>query len=63
MHLIFSIIAASSSLIITKNSDISSNYPAKIKAFFIISSASRLTPARAIDRFSAVYSVFAKFFS
>jgi hypothetical protein len=51
-----SIIAVSSSLAITKNRDVSFNCPAKIDAFSVVFPVFRLTPVKAVDRFSAVYS-------
>jgi hypothetical protein len=62
VYLTLNIIVASSSLAIIKNSDVSSNCPAKIEALSVVFSAFRLIPARAVDRFSAVYSVSAKSF-
>jgi hypothetical protein len=60
VYLTFNIIAAFFSLAITKNRDTFFSCPAKIETFFIIFLAFRLIPAKAIDRFSAVYSISAK---
>jgi hypothetical protein len=62
-HIIYPIlnaIAASCSLIIIKNRDISFNCSANIEALSITFPAFMLNPARAIDRFSAVYSAFTR---
>jgi len=56
----FGAIIVFSSLIITKDSDISFSYPARIEIFSVAFSASTLSPARAVDRFSAVLSASAK---
>jgi hypothetical protein len=60
MHLILDTITASSSLTITKDRDTSFNYPARIETLSVVSSVSILSPVRAIDRFLAVCSVFAR---
>jgi hypothetical protein len=60
VHLILSIIIASSSLIIIKDRNASFSYPAKIEALSIVFSASMFIPARAVDRFSAVLSASAR---
>jgi hypothetical protein len=62
IYLIFSAIAASSSLTITRNKDASSSYLAKIETLSIASLAFMLTLIKAIDRFSAVLSISAKSF-
>jgi hypothetical protein len=54
------IIIAFFSLAITRDSDISSSYPARIEALFVASLTSTLSPAKVIDRFSAVLSASAK---
>jgi hypothetical protein len=59
---IFGAIAASSSLAITRDKDAFSNCPARIEAFFIAFSASTLSPAKTVNRFSAVLSASAKSF-
>ena len=60
IHSFFGAITVSSFLAITRNSDTFFNCPAKIEALFIASPAFTLSPARAVDRFSAVYSVSAR---
>ena len=62
MHLFLSAIIASSFFIITRNRDASSSCPARIKTFFIVSPAFMLSPAKAVDRFSAVLSTPARSF-
>jgi hypothetical protein len=62
VYLIFSIIAVSSSLAITRNRDTFFSYSAKIEAFFVAFLVFMLIPARAVDRFSAVLSAFIKSF-
>jgi hypothetical protein len=62
IYLIFGTIAASSSLTIIKDKDISFSYPAKIEAFSVVSPISILILAKAIDRFFAVFSASAKSF-
>jgi hypothetical protein len=57
---IFSAFAISSFLIIIKNRNISFNCPAKIEIFSVAFSAFMLIPARAVDRFFAVFSAFAR---
>jgi hypothetical protein len=54
------VIAASSSLTIIKDRDISFNYPIRIEAFFIAFPAFMLIPVKAVNRFSAVLSISAK---
>jgi hypothetical protein len=56
VYLILSAIAASFSLIIIRDRDISFNCPAKIETFSIAFSVFMLTPAKAVDRFFAVLS-------
>jgi hypothetical protein len=51
----FDVVTRFSFLIIARVIDVSFNYFISIKVFSLISFASRLTPASAIDRFSAVY--------
>jgi hypothetical protein len=60
VYLIFDIITAFSSLAITKDRDVSSSYLAKIEIFSVAFSAFMLIPARAVDRFFAVFSAFAR---
>jgi hypothetical protein len=60
MHPTLNAITASSSLTITKNKNAFSNYPAKIETLSVVSPTSKLTSAKAIDRFSAVLSASAK---
>jgi hypothetical protein len=60
VYLILSAIAASSSLAIIRDRNAFFNYPARIETLFIAFSAFMLTPARAVDRFFAVLSAFAK---
>jgi hypothetical protein len=60
MHLTFSTFAASFFLIIIKDRNVFSSCLANIEALFIASPASMLSLARAVDRFSAVYSVSAR---
>jgi hypothetical protein len=57
VHPTLNIIAASFSLAIIRDRNAFSNYFAKIDVFFIAFSAFRLIFAKAVDRFSAVYSV------
>jgi hypothetical protein len=63
VHSFLNIIIASSFLIITRNSDAFFSYSVKIEILSVAFSASIFSPARAIDRFSAVLSIFAKSFS
>ena len=60
VYLILNTIATSSFLTIIKNRDTSFNYPARIEALSVISPAFMLNSARAVDRFSAVYSASAR---
>jgi hypothetical protein len=60
IYLIFDIIAASFFLAIIKDRDAFSSCPARIKAFSIVFPAFRLIPAKAVNRFSAVYFVSAR---
>jgi hypothetical protein len=60
MHLTLNIIIASSSLTITSDKNISSSCPAKIEALFIAFPVFRLSLAKAVDRFFAVFSTFTK---
>jgi hypothetical protein len=60
MYSFLGTIIASFFLAIIRNSDVFSSYSAKIEAFFIVSPASTLSPAKAVDRFFAVLSVSAK---
>jgi hypothetical protein len=43
-----------------RDKDISFNYPARIEVLFIIFLVSTLNPAKTADRFSVIFSVFAK---
>jgi hypothetical protein len=56
----FNTITVSSSLAITKNKDTFSSYSAKIETLFVVSLTSILIPAKAVDRFSAVFSASTK---
>jgi hypothetical protein len=60
MYLFLNAITAFFSLAITKDSDAFSSCPTKIEALSIAFSASTLSPAKTVDRFSAVLSVSAK---
>ena len=60
IYLTLSIIIASSFLIIIRDRDIFSSYSARIEVLSIIFLAFRFIPVKAIDRFSAVYSVSAR---
>jgi hypothetical protein len=60
VYLIFGAIAASFSLIIIKDRDISFSCPARIEALSIVFLVFRLIPVKAVDRFSAVYSASAR---
>jgi hypothetical protein len=60
IYFILDIIAASSSLAIIKDRDTFFSCPARIKALSIAFLVFRLIPARAVDRFLAVYLIFAK---
>jgi hypothetical protein len=60
VYLILSAIAASSSLAIIRDRNAFFNYPARIETLFIAFPIFMLTLARAIDRFSAVFSTSAK---
>jgi hypothetical protein len=60
MYLFFNAIIASSFLIITRNSDVFSSYPARIETLSIAFLALTLNPARTVDRFFTVLSAFAK---
>jgi hypothetical protein len=62
VHPIFGVIAASFSLVITKDKDASSNYPVKIEALSVASPISRLSSAKTVDKFSAVFSASTKSF-
>jgi hypothetical protein len=60
MHSLFGAIITSFSLIIIKDNDTFSSCPAKIETLFIAFSALMLSPAKTVDRFSAVLSTFAR---
>jgi hypothetical protein len=60
VHSFFGVIIASSFLTITRDSDAFSSCPARIEALSIAFLVSTLSPIRAVDRFSAVLSAFAK---
>lgn len=57
---IFNVIVTSFSLIIIKDRDTFFSCPAKIETLFIVFLTFKFIPAKAVDRFSAVCSVFAK---
>jgi hypothetical protein len=54
------VLVASSFFSSIKNKDIFFSCPAKIEAFSVAFPASTLSPAKAADRFSAVFSAFSK---
>jgi hypothetical protein len=60
IYLFFNVITASSSLIIIRDKDIFSNCPAKIETLSVIFPVLTFSPARAVDRFSAILSASAK---
>jgi hypothetical protein len=60
VYLIFNIITAFSFLVIIRDKDIFSSYLAKIETLFIVFPVFMLILVKAVDRFSAVFSVFAK---
>jgi hypothetical protein len=60
VHSFFNAIAASSSLIIIRDNDVSSSCPARIEALSVAFPVLTFSPARAIDRFFAVFSASAK---
>jgi hypothetical protein len=60
VYSIFDTIAVSFSLTITKNRDIFFSCPAKIETFSVAFLVFIFNSARAVDRFSAVLSAFAK---
>jgi hypothetical protein len=60
VHLLFNAIIAFSSLAITRDKDVFSNYSTRIEILFTVFSASILNPAKIIDRFFAVFSASAK---
>jgi hypothetical protein len=60
VYLIFGAIAASFFLIIIRDRDAFSSCPAKIEILSIIFLAFMLTSAKAVDRFFAVFSAFAR---
>jgi hypothetical protein len=63
MYSFFGAIITSFSLAITRDSDIFFSCSVRIEALSIIFLASTLSPAKTVDRFSAVLSAFAKSFS
>jgi hypothetical protein len=60
VHSFLSTIIISFSLAITRDNDAFSNYPAKIEALSVAFPASTFSPAKTVDRFSAVLSTSAK---
>jgi hypothetical protein len=60
IHSLFGAIIASFSLAIIRDSDASSSCPARIETLSVVSPALTLSPARAVDRFSAVFSASAR---
>jgi hypothetical protein len=62
IHSFFSVIIAFFSLIIIRDKDTFFNCPAKIKVFSVTFLALTLNPVRAVNRFSAILSAFAKSF-
>jgi hypothetical protein len=60
MYLLFSALVAFSSFKSIKDKDASFSYPTKIKARSITFPASTFSPAKAADRFSAVFSASSK---
>jgi hypothetical protein len=56
----FSVITASSSLVIIRDKDVFSSCPARIEAFSVTSPVSTLNPARAVDSFFVILSASAK---
>jgi hypothetical protein len=61
IYLIFDIIAASSSLAITRDKDAFFSCPARIETLFVVFPVFMLISVKAVDRFSAVLSASAKF--
>jgi hypothetical protein len=59
---IFGAITASFFLAIIRDKDTFSSYPARIEALFIVFLVFIFISAKAVDRFSAVFSAFAKSF-
>jgi hypothetical protein len=60
VYLILGAIIASFFLIITRDKDTFSSYPIRIETLSVAFSVFRLISARAVDRFSAVYSASVK---
>jgi hypothetical protein len=60
MHSFFNVIIAFFFLAITRDSNISFNCPARIEALSVAFPALMLNPAKAVDRFSAVFSASAR---
>jgi hypothetical protein len=60
IYLFFNVITASFSLIIIKNKDIFFSCPAKIETLFVIFLVLTFSPAKAVDRFSAIFSTSVK---
>ena len=60
VYLIFSIIVASFSLAIIRDRDTFFNYLVRIEIFSVVSLIFMLIPARAVNRFFAVFLAFAK---
>jgi hypothetical protein len=62
VHSLLGTIIASSFLVIIRDSDAFSSYPARIETLFIAFLALTLSPVKAVDRFSAVLSASARSF-
>jgi hypothetical protein len=60
VHLIFNIITAFSSLAIIRDKDAFFSCPAKIETLSVVFPVFMLIPVRAVDRFFAVFSAFAR---
>jgi hypothetical protein len=62
VYLFFSATVVFFSLAIIRDSDAFSSCPARIEALSVVFLISTLSPVKAVDRFSAVFSTFAKSF-
>jgi hypothetical protein len=60
MYSFFNVIIAFFFLSIIRDKDVFFNYPIRIKALSITFPASIFSPVKAVDRFSAIFSAFAK---
>jgi hypothetical protein len=60
VYLFFNIITVFFFLAIIRDSDVFFNCPVRIEVLFVVFSVSTLNPARAIDKFFAVFSASAK---